>query len=85
MRKIKHLNSRQLAIQLKNRQKRKARILKDLCEKDPLFIGVLGCGRVGSQLVNCLLTYGRVGPNEMAISTRRPETLGILLLNKMHS
>ncbi|XP_041353400.1 NADP-dependent oxidoreductase domain-containing protein 1-like [Gigantopelta aegis] len=66
---------RQLAIQLKNRQKRKARILKDLCERDPLFIGVLGCGHVGSQIVHCLLTYGRVEPDELAISTRRPETL----------
>lgn len=39
-------------------------------------VGILGCGRLGSQLAHCLLTYGGVRPKDLKVSTRRPETLG---------
>ena len=43
--------------------------------RNPLLIGIIGCGRLGSHLANCLLTFGEVNPEEIKISTRRPETL----------
>ena len=46
--------------------------------RNPLLIGIIGCGRLGSHLANCLLTFGEVNPEEMKISTRRPETLSRL-------
>lgn len=69
---------RELKSQLKNPSvKRTTRILQnDRSNKDPLLVGILGCGRLGSQIVQCLLTYGKISPANIHISTRRPEILG---------
>lgn len=61
---------------MKSPQKMTAKILQDKEARDPLKVGIIGCGRLGSQLAHCLLTYGRVNPKDMKVSTRRPETLG---------
>lgn len=71
--------ARQQRRNLKNPQKRSTRILQELTPRDPLKIGILGCGRVGSQLADCFLTYGNINPKDIKISTRRPETLEYLL------
>ena len=44
--------------------------------RDPLKIGLIGCGRLGKQIVSSLLTFSDVRPNELFISTRRPDALG---------
>ncbi|XP_076464346.1 NADP-dependent oxidoreductase domain-containing protein 1-like [Babylonia areolata] len=70
---------RLLKSQLKNPNlKRTTRILQDDKSKDALVVGILGCGRLGSQIAHCLLTYGKLNPSELHISTRRPETLEYL-------
>ena len=51
--------------------------MQDREPKDPVKIGIMGCGRLGSQLAHCLLSYGSVKPKDIKVSTRRPETLGI--------
>ena len=61
---------------MKSPQKMTAKILQDKDARDPLKVGIIGCGRLGSQLAHCLLTYGRVKPKDLRVSTRRPETLG---------
>ena len=68
---------RQLKKRLKSPQKRSTRILQDQGPRDPLKVGILGCGRLGSQLAHCLITYGGINPKDIKISTRRPETLGM--------
>lgn len=62
---------------LKNPEnKRTTKIFQDEAEMDSLMVGIIGCGRLGSQIAHCLLTYGRLHPSKLHISTRRPETLG---------
>ena len=42
---------------------------------DPAKIGIIGCGRLGRQLIKALKSYANV-PNELIyVSTRRPESL----------
>lgn len=61
---------------LKNpKLQRTTKLLQNDRDKDSLLIGILGGGRLGSQIANCLLSYGRINPKELQISTRRPETL----------
>lgn len=67
---------------MKSPQKMTAKILQDKEARDPLKVGIIGCGRLGSQLAHCLLTYGRVNPKDMKVSTRRSETLGKKVLHK---
>ena len=43
--------------------------------KEPTLVGIIGCGRMGSHIAHCLLTFGEFTPEEIKISTRRPETL----------
>ena len=74
------LLSRQLKSNMHSPQKRSNRILQDQSLKDPLKIGILGCGRLGSQLAQCFISYGNVNPKDLKVSTRRPETLGKLLV-----
>lgn len=51
----------------------------EICSEDtdPLIVGIIGCGRLGRLIANCLLTYGQLPPARLKISTRRPEMLGI--------
>ena len=72
------LNFRQLKKRLKSPQKRSTRILQDQGPRDPLKVGIIGCGRLGSQLAHSLITYGGINAKDIKISTRRPETLGNL-------
>lgn len=46
--------------------------------RNPLKIGLIGCGRLGKQIISSLLTFSDVRPNELFISTRRPDALGNL-------
>ncbi|XP_005094709.1 NADP-dependent oxidoreductase domain-containing protein 1 [Aplysia californica] len=59
-------------------KKRTTQILQDEGERDSLIVGIIGCGRLGSQIAHCLLTYGQIHPKKLQISTRRPETLEYL-------
>jgi len=44
--------------------------------RNKFVVGLIGCGRMGRHLVNCLLKFCDLLPEELIISTRRPETLG---------
>lgn len=44
--------------------------------RDPISVGLIGCGRLGTQLIRSLLHYSGLVPGDISISTRRPETLG---------
>ncbi|GFO04130.1 NADP-dependent oxidoreductase domain-containing protein 1-like [Plakobranchus ocellatus] len=59
-------------------KQRSTHILQDESERDTLIVGIIGCGRLGSQIAHCLLTYGQLHPSKLQISTRRPETLEYL-------
>lgn len=65
-------------------EKRRAslRILNESKFLNALKIGIIGCGRIGSQLANCLLSFGEVSSAELKIATRRPETLSNYLYKK---
>jgi len=52
--------------------------------RDPLKIGLIGCGRLGKQIASSLLTFSDVRPNELFISTRRPDALGNLQAAGIH-
>ena len=44
--------------------------------EDCLLVGIMGCGRLGNEIANCLLIIGKLKPAQLYISTRRPEHLG---------
>jgi len=69
------LQFRLIANQLRDNIRVERRSTKVLQPDEPLHIGVIGCGRLGSQLVRTLLSFGEVEPDELHISTRRPEAL----------
>ncbi|XP_052769563.1 NADP-dependent oxidoreductase domain-containing protein 1-like [Mya arenaria] len=71
--------ARQLKKSLRSPNKRSKRLLNDPSLRDPLKIGIIGCGRLGSQLAHCFITFGNIDPDDIKISTRRPETLEYLL------
>ena len=67
---------RQAKEHLKNPKMRKSnRLLQESSDKDPVLIGIIGCGRLGTHLAHSLLTFGMVNTEDIKISTRRPETL----------
>ncbi|PIK59987.1 putative NADP-dependent oxidoreductase domain-containing protein 1 [Apostichopus japonicus] len=71
--------ARQNILELKTPPQTKAsKLLRDAPPRDPLLVGLIGCGRLGTQLANCLLTYADVQSSELLISTRRPELLNAL-------
>lgn len=51
----------------------------EFCEesraRDPIKVGIIGCGRLGKQLVSALLYFADVRPTELFISTRQPHLL----------
>ena len=59
----------------KRRLAMKVMLELDTDPKDPLLIGVIGAGRLGSYLVELILQHIPIFPEELKISTRRPETL----------
>ncbi|KAK3701858.1 hypothetical protein QZH41_019585 [Actinostola sp. cb2023] len=65
-------------------KKKSSKLLQEAPKRDPLLVGVIGCGRVGKQLANTLLKYSDVQPEELLISTRRPETLSALQARGVH-
>ncbi|XP_013415154.1 NADP-dependent oxidoreductase domain-containing protein 1-like isoform X2 [Lingula anatina] len=69
---------RQIRAELRHPKLKKSKLLQEATPRDPLLVGIIGCGKLGSQLANCLLTYADVRPEELKISSRRPETLGDL-------
>ena len=73
---------RQKVLELKSPQQSKtSKFLQDAPPRDPISVGIIGCGRIGLHLVNCLQTYADVQPTEIHISTRRPELLGKYLVS----
>lgn len=56
-------------------KKRSSKLLQEAPKRDPLLVGIIGCGRLGKQLANTLLKFSDVHPEELFLSTRRPETL----------
>ncbi|XP_064636119.1 NADP-dependent oxidoreductase domain-containing protein 1-like [Lineus longissimus] len=68
--------ARQARVNLQYQAKGRAhRLLLDSMPREPLYIGIIGGGRMGCHIANALLTYGGIRPDEIIISTRRPETL----------
>lgn len=60
-----------------SKQRRAIQLLTaDTLPKDPLQVGIIGCGRLGTHLAQALLSFGDVSPADLYISTRRPETIG---------
>ena len=58
------------------KQRRAIQLLTaDNLPKDPLQVGLIGCGRLGTHIANSLLSFGDVHSADLHISTRRPETL----------
>lgn len=45
-------------------------------EEEKLTVGIIGCGHLGKQLTNVLLKVVPVPPENLQISTRRPDSLG---------
>jgi len=52
--------------------------------RNPLKIGLIGCGRLGRQIISTLLTYGDVRTEEITISTRRPHILSEFIQHLLH-
>ncbi|XP_070576714.1 NADP-dependent oxidoreductase domain-containing protein 1-like [Ptychodera flava] len=78
-------DARKEILELRNPKLTKSsKFLQDSQERNPVKIGILGCGRLGSHLVNTLFTYADVEPEDLKISTRRPETLGELQEKGVH-
>ncbi|ELU12913.1 hypothetical protein CAPTEDRAFT_198713 [Capitella teleta] len=50
-------------------------LLQESDTANTLVAGIIGCGRLGSHLAHCILSVGEVSPENIRISTRRPETL----------
>ena len=44
----------------------------------PIKITLIGCGRLGKQIISSLLYFSGVDPKDIVISTRQPENLGKL-------
>ncbi|CAH3161459.1 unnamed protein product [Porites evermanni] len=65
-------------------KKRSSKLLQEAPKRDPLLVGIIGCGRLGKQLANTLLTFSDVHPEELFLSTRRPETLSSLQAKGVH-
>ncbi|KAL3874044.1 hypothetical protein ACJMK2_037108 [Sinanodonta woodiana] len=71
--------ARQTRTRIKMQNKPSTRILSDRDSLDSVKVGILGCGRLGSQLANCFMTFGNINPKDIIISTRRPEILENLI------
>ncbi|KAK2169669.1 hypothetical protein LSH36_8g13001 [Paralvinella palmiformis] len=70
--------ARQIGVHLKNPKVRRAsRLVQDDPTRDCINIGIIGCGRLGSHLAHCFLTFAEVSSECLFISTRRPETLDV--------
>jgi len=65
-------------------KKRSSKLLQEAPKRDPLLVGIIGCGRLGKQLANTLLKFSDVHPEELFLSTRRPETLSALQAKGAH-
>lgn len=64
------------------KQRRAIQLLTaDSVPKDPLKVGLIGCGRLGSHIVNSLLELNVINPEDLSISTRRPDSLGIVVFS----
>lgn len=60
-----------------SKQRRAIQLLTaDTLPKDPIKIGIIGCGRLGTHLAKSLLAFSDISPSELYISTRRPEAVG---------
>ena len=57
--------------------KKASRLIENTYNYDALRVGIIGCGRLGSHLAQVLLSFGEVKAQNLHISTRRPETLGV--------
>lgn len=51
------------------------KFVKRLSYRNAVKVGVIGCGRLGSQIVSTLMSFSDVRPEEILISTRKPHEL----------
>ena len=59
------------------KQRRAIQLLTaDTLPRDPLKIGIIGCGRLGMHIAHSLVSFSEVKPDDLLVSTRRPETCG---------
>ncbi|XP_062504607.1 NADP-dependent oxidoreductase domain-containing protein 1-like [Corticium candelabrum] len=63
---------------LESRQSKQEKLLQETVTRDPTLVGIIGCGRLGKQLVNSFLVFGRCQPQDIFVSTRRPESVQTL-------
>lgn len=60
-----------------SKQRRAIQLLTaDSLPKDPIKVGIIGCGRLGTHIAQSILTFSDISASDLSISTRRPETLG---------
>lgn len=78
-------DARQKIVEIKYPVKKKSsKLLQEAPKRDPLLVGIIGCGRLGKQLANTLLKFSDVHPEELFLSTRQPETLSALQMKGVH-
>ncbi|PFX18577.1 NADP-dependent oxidoreductase domain-containing protein 1-like isoform X2 [Stylophora pistillata] len=78
-------DARQKIVEIKYPVKKKSsKLLQEAPKRDPLLVGIIGCGRLGKQLANTILKFSDVHPEELFLSTRRPETLSALQMKGVH-
>ena len=59
--------------------KKTIKFFKQTVPRNAIKIGIIGCGRLGKQIVSSLLAFCDVKADEIIISTRRPNLLSKLL------
>lgn len=55
--------------------KKTIKFLKQSVPRNPIKIGVIGCGRLGKQIITSLISYCDLKNDEILVSTRRPNLL----------
>ena len=57
--------------------KKTVKFLKQAIPRNPIKIGIIGCGRLGKQILSCLVSFCDLKNDEIIVSTRRPELLSM--------
>lgn len=55
------------------------KFVKRLSHRNAVKVGLIGCGRLGSQIINAIMAFSDVRPEEIIISTRKPHELSMEL------
>jgi len=59
--------------------KKTVKFFKQTVPRNAIKVGIIGCGRLGKQVVSSLLAFSDIKPEEIIISTRRPNLLSRFL------